>query len=147
MFISSACIVLFLRISLVICLYLFLGMLVHSIWRTHISQKISDDRTHQKVCLLLPDQPQSKPACFFNLSITIGKNNRCEFILKEDSVDNYHSQIYFGNNRWWIEDLQSSCGTYLNNRRITVPHTIKSGNKIRCGVINIIFIINNDFHY
>jgi pSer/pThr/pTyr-binding forkhead associated (FHA) protein len=39
--------------------------------------------------------------------------------------------------QWWLEDLASTNGTFLNNTPISMPTVITSGDEISCGSVSL----------
>lgn len=50
---------------------------------------------------------------------TIGRKDDNSIVLKEATISGYHAKIVFNNGNFYIEDLNSSNGTYINGRQIT----------------------------
>jgi ABC transport system ATP-binding/permease protein len=50
--------------------------------------------------------------------LLIGRNEKCEVVLKHPQVSGFHARIDRGSNGIYIEDLRSSNGTYVNDRLI-----------------------------
>lgn len=49
---------------------------------------------------------------------TIGKGSDNNIIINDKTVSSHHSKIYFNNGYYFLEDLQSTNGTYLNAKKI-----------------------------
>jgi hypothetical protein len=62
----------------------------------------------------------------------IGRNENCQIIIPDPSVSRKHARICFANNAWFIQDQNSSSGTFVNKEKI---HSIRlhSGDLIRLG--------------
>jgi type VI secretion system protein ImpL len=50
---------------------------------------------------------------------------------KEREVSGYHAEIYRQGEAFWIKDLQSRNGTYVNGRRISQPTPLAAGDNIQ----------------
>ncbi len=49
-------------------------------------------------------------------SITIGRDpERCDIVLEEEGASKTHCMIEFKGQKWWVCDLDSKNGTYINN--------------------------------
>lgn len=51
--------------------------------------------------------------------ITIGRNEEtCDIIIEESGASKSHCLIEFRQHKWWVVDLDSKNGTYINNSQI-----------------------------
>ena len=75
--------------------------------------------------------------CVFGNKVTIGRSLTCDFCINLDSnlISNLHSAISYisGKNEYWIEDLKSANGTYINGGKIEKPTQLNWGDKIKLG--------------
>jgi pSer/pThr/pTyr-binding forkhead associated (FHA) protein len=44
-----------------------------------------------------------------------------------------HARIFSRDGSWWLEDLGSTNGTYINRSRVAVPTAIGPGDEVRMG--------------
>lgn len=65
--------------------------------------------------------------------VTIGRGLDNEVILSVDSVSSHHCQLEKRGADYWISDLQSRNGTFVNNKRITEEVLIQPGDLIQLG--------------
>jgi len=70
-------------------------------------------------------------------SMTIGRAATCDVAVNDSYVSNQHARIYLRDGSWWLEDLRSTNGTYLNRTRVTVPTPISPGDEIRIGKVTL----------
>lgn len=66
---------------------------------------------------------------------TIGRNNRNLIVLDDTYVSGEHALISWRDSQWWLEDLGSRNGTYLNEVLIADPVIISSGDIITIGSV------------
>lgn len=66
--------------------------------------------------------------------VIIGRSSDCAIILDDDYVSTRHAQVLAdGQGGFYIEDLGSTNGTYVNGRRITAATTVTTAESIRIG--------------
>jgi len=65
--------------------------------------------------------------------ITIGRSPECTLVIDDDYASSHHARIYAHNDGWVVEDLGSTNGTYLRNKRVTGPTVVPVGMQIRIG--------------
>lgn len=63
---------------------------------------------------------------------TIGRHPNCSLTISQPSVSRRHARLWFDQGVWFVEDLQSSNGTFVNNRRINRAQ-LTEGDELRCG--------------
>lgn len=49
---------------------------------------------------------------------SVGRHPKNNIILNDREISKRHARIYLRADEWWIEDLQSSNGTFVNKRRV-----------------------------
>ena len=65
--------------------------------------------------------------------VTVGRVPGNDIVLPKGNVSKRHSQVFRREGRFFVADLKSTNGTYLNGRRITTPSVIRPGDKIYIG--------------
>ena len=65
--------------------------------------------------------------------LTIGREERCDLTLEDAYVSQMHARIFSRGETFVVEDLGSTNGTYLNQRRITSPVELQRGDQIKIG--------------
>jgi pSer/pThr/pTyr-binding forkhead associated (FHA) protein len=66
-------------------------------------------------------------------SLTVGRAATCDLVLRDTYVSNVHARIFSRDGGWWLEDLGSTNGTYINRSRVAVPTAIGPGDEVRMG--------------
>lgn len=68
------------------------------------------------------------------MSFSIGRAADNDFVLPEDEYASaHHSRIFWQQGNWWIEDLKSSNGTFVNDKMIDHETQLSPGNTIKVG--------------
>lgn len=62
--------------------------------------------------------------------VTIGKSERCDIRLDNPYVSRMHAAVYYEDGQYYLEDLKSANGTYLNGRKISGKQVIENGDLI-----------------
>jgi pSer/pThr/pTyr-binding forkhead associated (FHA) protein len=63
----------------------------------------------------------------------IGRAEACQIQLSDTYVSSFHARIFRRDGGWFVEDLGSTNGTYLNQRRLTAPSELRAGDKVKLG--------------
>ena len=53
--------------------------------------------------------------------------------ISDDYASNHHARFQIAHGLWYVQDLGSTNGTWLNGRRIHAPQRLKKGDKIKIG--------------
>lgn len=63
----------------------------------------------------------------------IGRNRKATIVIDSSFVSNEHTQITWERDGWWVSDLHSTNGTFVNDRKIGVPTRVGAGDLIEIG--------------
>jgi len=66
---------------------------------------------------------------------TVGRAAGCQISLDDTYVSQLHARIFTKDGQWFVEDLGSTNGTYLNTKRVTSPLAVKRGDQIKIGAV------------
>jgi pSer/pThr/pTyr-binding forkhead associated (FHA) protein len=66
-------------------------------------------------------------------TMTVGRAATCDVILRDTYVSNVHARIFERDGAWWLEDLGSTNGTYVNRTRVSTPTAVGPGDEVRMG--------------
>lgn len=64
---------------------------------------------------------------------TLGRSPANDIIIDDEYSSNEHARISWQDNQWWLEDLVSSNGTYINDLPINKATVITNGDLITVG--------------
>lgn len=128
-------VLLVLRILLAASLYGFLGVALLILWRDLKRQTENVVSAQAPPIALVRD---GKISFHFTKSeVTIGRDLTCDATLEDKTVSTEHARLSFHHNQWWLEDMQSTNGTFLNEERVSAPIVITTGDQLRCGQVVI----------
>ncbi len=140
----SAVLVLIFRILLAASLYVFLGWAILILWRDlrRQSQSLGKLKIPQvSLAWQLDDAEQERQ--FANAEVSIGRDPGNDCYLPDETISARHARMIFHHKQWWLEDLNSTNGTFLNQERLDVPTVVVSGDEIRCGKVNVTISISD----
>jgi pSer/pThr/pTyr-binding forkhead associated (FHA) protein len=131
----SGPVLLVLRFLLALGLYAFLAWAFLNLWRDLRQQSaLLATRWVPPISLTvaIADQPPQVKH-FKQPEITIGRDPACEYPLDDETVSARHARLSYHHGQWWLEDLDSTNGTLLNQERLSTPTVVISGDEIGCG--------------
>ena len=66
-------------------------------------------------------------------SVEIGRRDGCAVRLSDTYVSQVHARLYGENGAWYVEDLGSTNGTFLNDARVSSPVEVHAGDVVKVG--------------
>ncbi|QYK51626.1 MAG: FHA domain-containing protein [Anaerolineales bacterium] len=132
-----AYILLGLRALMALALYGFLAWCFLTLWRELKQQAHNLARQRIPTLLVMPDRgPTGEQLRFATAEVTLGRHPSCEWVLADETVSSRHARLVFHHDHWWLEDLGSRNGTFLNGDALHAPVVLTSQDHIRCGQIS-----------
>ncbi len=64
-------------------------------------------------------------------SYTLGRSRICDIPIPHQYLSRQHSKLEYREGQWWLMDLGSKNGTFVNDRRIAEPTPVKAGDRLR----------------
>lgn len=65
--------------------------------------------------------------------ITLGRAAECSAVLDDTYVSQLHTKIFPKDGGWFVMDLGSTNGTYLNRMKVSDPMPLAPGDEVRLG--------------
>lgn len=65
--------------------------------------------------------------------VLLGRADNCTLVIEDDYASNQHARLSPHGPDWFLEDLGSTNGTYLDRSRVTTPVKVAAGTPIRIG--------------
>lgn len=122
-----------LRIILAILLYAFLALTLYVI-------AVDLRRRARETPVACPDatlivEAETPPELHFTLRpvTAIGRTGDNHIVIDDTFASSNHAIIAWRDDAWWVEDLDSHNGTFLNDEQITEPRLLVSGDRIGIG--------------
>lgn len=83
---------------------------------------------------LEPQDPKESPRKFtLEGELVIGRSQEADIFLSDRRVSSRHARIYLKEDHFFLEDLGSTNGTFVNGLPIKTPYRLEIGDKITIG--------------
>jgi diguanylate cyclase (GGDEF)-like protein len=70
--------------------------------------------------------------------LTIGRTDEAHVAFDDESLSRRHARFARIHGRYYVEDLQSTNGTFVDGRRVTEPVALEDGARIQLGVATVL---------
>jgi pSer/pThr/pTyr-binding forkhead associated (FHA) protein len=116
-----------------VVLYAFIGWTIFTLWSDlKFQSQVLTAKKNPGIKLSI-ENASDDPMIFTQNELTIGRDETCEFVVSDPTISGRHARLTFRNLHWWIDDLGSTNGTYLNDEKIETPTVLITGDEIRIG--------------
>lgn len=127
-----------LRVLLATFLYAFLIWALYTLWRElRSSQMMTIGKKAPVIIIRNLDYDPPLEQSFTSSQLIIGRDPACDLKIPNELVSAQHARLSFHHNQWWVEDLLSTNGTFLNDERIYTPTILISEDELRFGKTNL----------
>lgn len=65
--------------------------------------------------------------------LIVGRSDKCHIPVVDTYVSQVHARVFRRNGQFFIEDMGSTNGTYLNSRKVAGPTPVNRGDRVRVG--------------
>jgi pSer/pThr/pTyr-binding forkhead associated (FHA) protein len=130
-----ATLVLLLRLILAIALYTFLGWALWNLLREFKQQgdKLAAQKKPAITLSIKMDHGKESKRQFSEPQILIGRDTKCDLTVMDEALSAHHARLAYHHSQWWLEDLNSTNGTFLNHEKLTTPAVVITGDHFKCG--------------
>ena len=134
-----AVLLLILRLLGALLLFAFLGLIAWLIYqdiRAATMVVAERERQHGVLRAVRDEQgdPPEEEVVFPLLPVTsIGRASGNTIVLTDDYVSNEHALLMLRGQQWWVEDLNSRNGTFLNGVPLQEPTIVSPGDLLTIG--------------
>lgn len=135
-------VLLLLRFLLVAALYAFLVWAFWLLWqelRQAARQTGASPLPALTLALLEGDSTRSWR--FTQPEVLVGRDAGSDCRLDDRAISSHHARLAYRQGQWWVEDLGSRNGTFLNQERLTQPLVLASGDELRFGGMDLRVLI------
>lgn len=146
--------ILLLRVLFVFLLYFFLFQIVRTIARELRAVSIATaggnaaapvESTRASAQLVLEEATEAGLArgTVFVLrpGAVVGRRRGSDVFLDDTYMSGEHARLTLHEGRWWVADLSSTNGTYVDGTRIERPTPLAAGTEVRFGRIRSRFVV------
>jgi len=137
--------VLALRLLMAAAIYAFLGGALWVIWQD-LKQEGQKATAQGVPAIRLQVRARNhilQSRTFTKSEIILGRNPDCDVPLHDETVSVQHARLSFHHNQWWVEDLNSTNGTKLNQAKLTLPTVLTTEDEIECGKTKVIIALDD----
>jgi len=71
--------------------------------------------------------------------LTVGRSPHSDLFLDDVTVSRHHARVLRDEGGYWVEDLNSLNGTYVNRKRIE-QHRLFDGDELQIGKFKLVFV-------
>lgn len=134
--------VLILRLILAVALYAFLGWALWTLLQELKQQgdKLAGQRKPAITLHVKSEQGNESVRRFLQPEVMIGRDPNCDLSMMDEALSAHHARLAHHHGQWWLEDLNSTNGTFLNREKLTTAAVVITGDKFKCG--NTVFDIH-----
>jgi pSer/pThr/pTyr-binding forkhead associated (FHA) protein len=134
-----ATVVLLLRLVLAITLYAFLGWAFWTLLQELKQQgdKLALQKKPELTLSIKSEDGKESTQHFTKSEVMIGRDTNCDLAVMDEALSAHHVRLTHHHGQWWLEDLNSTNGTFLNRELLTTPTVVITGDHFKCG--NTIF--------
>ncbi|MBI3941867.1 MAG: FHA domain-containing protein [Chloroflexi bacterium] len=132
-----------LRMALVFLMYLFLVFLAVMAWRQNQPQPAQNPapatvESGWRLVVVDPGETTLARGMIFPLTspLSMGRDATNRVVVPDRTVSAIHARLVRREGYWWLEDLGSTNGTFLNSGRITSPMIVSPGDILTVGGIS-----------
>lgn len=94
--------------------------------------------------LVVVEQYETKKIPFHKTPFVVGRGVECDLVLVHDKVSRQHVRIECDGEQYYIADLNSTNGTWLNGKPLSERQPLVQGDTIRVGTVIMNFVKDAD---
>jgi len=134
----NAILALIIRLILILLSYLFVGWIAYLIY-SDLRRLKADRKSTSLIPItltsILEDEIQERT--YTKPEIIIGRDPAADLPLQDERVSLHHCKIDFSQNQWWVEDLNSTNGVYLNGSLLNTRVVLMNRDQLQLGQVEI----------
>ncbi len=127
------------RIAFLVLLYVFFVLVARALWRDLRAAAASASRPLGRLLVLA--SPEGQPPTGSSLPVdainTIGRDVNNSIIVDDTYASSQHAVLTFRGRAWYLEDVGSTNGTWVNGQRIGGLTPVGFGDEIQIGQVRL----------
>jgi pSer/pThr/pTyr-binding forkhead associated (FHA) protein len=64
---------------------------------------------------------------------TIGRSGDSTLVVRDDNTSTHHARLMLWNDQWMIQDLDSTNGTFVDGKRVSIPTPVPLNTPVTIG--------------
>ncbi len=108
---------------------------VHPVERSSIPKEPGFVSNASQNFLIKQSLETSETFIFEIPEIILGRDPTCTLNVDDQTISARHAKLSYHQSQWWVKDLGSTNGTFLNQERIEEQQVITSGDILQFGKI------------
>ena len=137
----SGVVLLLLRILLAAVLYAFLGWALYTLWASLRQHAFTLSNQKVPSLALTGTEDLTEEYYYIQPVVNVGRGGTNDLIVNNDTVSSHHARLAYNLNQWWLHDLNSTNGTYINGQRLIASTVLTTGDMIGFGEVNLMVSI------
>jgi len=142
------------RLGLLVLLWLFVfsivGVIRSDLYGTRIVKRSADGRSRVRPTANAPSTRDRRGRGLRQLvvvegplkgtsvplrasGILLGRNPECTLVLDDDFASGRHARVFEDGGQWFVEDLNSTNGTFVGGHRLSEPVAVRDGSRLQIG--------------
>lgn len=132
-----------LRLLVLLLLYLFIGWIGYTIFMDLRKSTDKEGKANIAPITLIPlEEDLGEPKQYAQPEIIIGRDPANVYHLEDSTVSLRHLKLFYRNQHWWAEDLESTNGSYLNGDPLLSPVILTDGDELQLGQVKVTVKLN-----
>ncbi|MEO7118801.1 MAG: FHA domain-containing protein [Candidatus Limnocylindrales bacterium] len=127
------------RLAFLACIYLFFAVLLRALWRDlRTSVASASTALGRLVVIASPEgQPRVGASIPLDAITSIGRDVNNSITVEDSFVSAEHAVLTFRGRAWYLEDRESTNGTYVNGHRVQGTIAIGYGDEVQVGQVRL----------
>jgi len=127
------------RLAFLAALYAFLYLVLRALWRDLQANLGGADRPLGRLRVVAsPDGIPSEGSVFALDAInTLGRDVNNTVVVDDAFASGRHAGLTYRGRSWYLEDLGSTNGTWLNGERVVAPMLLGWGDEVQVGRVRL----------